>query len=123
MNQEDEVLTQKYGKDNPFVVPQGYFDSITSVVMDKIPEESEPAVVMRPDLWMRFRPVLLGAAGLFVAAFSIIFYLNQQEDKSPQGHQVSTAELVSSTAYTDIDLTADYAMLDNEDIYSYVSEY
>lgn len=123
MNQEDKVLTQKYGKDNPFVVPQGYFDSITSVMMDKIPEESKPTVVMRPALWMRFRLVLLGAASLFVAAFSIIFYLNQQEDKRQQSNQVSTEELMSSAAYTDIDLTADYAMLDNEDIYSYVSEY
>lgn len=123
MNQEDKVLTQKYGKDNPFVVPQGYFDSITSVVMDKIPEESKPTVVMGTNVWMRFRPVLLGAASLFVAAFSIIFYLNQQEDKRLQSNQVSTEELMPSAAYTDIDLTADYAMLDNEDIYSYVSEY
>ena len=42
MKEEDEIL-RKVGTGNAFKVPEGYFENLTSEVMDKLPEQKQPA--------------------------------------------------------------------------------
>ena len=80
--------------------------------MSRLPEK--PAQ-QKPALVKRLRPLLYAAACICIAVFSVTIYFNRQD-----ADQSATATLQQQDAYysdTYIDEAADYAMLDNEDIY------
>ena len=60
MEKENDIL-KIAGKQNPFKVPDGYFESLTSTVMERLeePVEQETPVV---SMWMRVRPYVYLAA-------------------------------------------------------------
>lgn len=60
MEKENDIL-KVAGKQNPFKVPEGYFESLTSNVMERLedPVEQETPVV---SMWMRVRPYVYLAA-------------------------------------------------------------
>ena len=46
---EDKDLLKKYGKKNPFTVPEGYFQDFSEKLMEQLPEKevmSEPEIRM-----------------------------------------------------------------------------
>ena len=134
MNEED-YLNSKMGKRNPFTVPEGYFEQLTQQVMDKIPQaaETETKAVtteMKPlhkparvAVMKRLRPWLYAAAcicvGVFIAA---IAFNNRSEVATPQptSQQIAVNEPTDYNYYSDsyIDEEADYAMIDNQEIYA-----
>lgn len=61
MKKEETNLLNRCGKENPFKVPEGYFENFAEQLMDKLPEK---APVEAPDitLWMRIRPWVYMAA-------------------------------------------------------------
>ena len=40
---EEDILLKKLGKENSFKVPDGYFENLTSEVMNKLPEKEKVA--------------------------------------------------------------------------------
>ena len=118
MNEED-FIKSKMGTRNPFVVPEGYFDQLTAQVMQKIEAEEEQKKTRKakPAILRTLRPLLYAAACTCIALFGVAIYQHLN-------HEVSeTQELQSNivvTDYTDsyIEECADYAMLDNDDIYA-----
>ena len=38
---EEDILLKKLGKENSFKVPDGYFENLTSEVMNKLPEKEK----------------------------------------------------------------------------------
>ena len=38
---EEDILLKKLGKENSFKVPEGYFENLTSEVMNKLPEKEK----------------------------------------------------------------------------------
>ncbi|MCR5197804.1 MAG: hypothetical protein K6D55_03330 [Prevotella sp.] len=118
MNEED-YLNSKMGKRNPFTVPEGYFEQLTSQVMQKLPE----AKAEKPALIKRLRPWLYAAAcvcvGVFIAA---VAFNNNNEDVRKQ-MRIATAEQKSVESYYSdsyYEDEANYAMVDNQDIYAYL---
>lgn len=134
MNEED-YLNSRMGKKNLFTVPEGYFEQLTQQVMDKIPQtaESETKAVTREmqplhkparvAVMKRLRPWLYAAAcicvGVFIAA---IAFNNRSEVASPQpaAQQIAVNDQADYGYYSDtyIDEEADYAMIDNQEIYA-----
>ena len=54
---EEQYLIEKLGKENPFKVPDGYFDSLTSQVMARVDaEQKQQAGPKARTVWLR--PVL-----------------------------------------------------------------
>ena len=43
MNYEDKEIQERFGKENPFRVPEGYFDQLTERVMSQLPEREQQA--------------------------------------------------------------------------------
>ena len=41
---EEDTLLKKLGKENSFKVPEGYFENLTSEVMNKLPEKETIAL-------------------------------------------------------------------------------
>ena len=137
MKNEEEYLNSRMGKRNPFTVPEGYFEQLTQQVMDRIPQttatidmqpalhaEEQPArKPARVAVMKRLRPWLYAAAcicvGVFIAALA---FNNRSEVAAPQ---TSAPQIAANTQadygyYSDayIDEAADYAMIDNQEIYA-----
>ncbi len=118
MNREEELLKLKYGKKSPFKVPEGYFDHFTSELMTKLPEREAREIVMQPSIWHRYRPALWVAASACAAIFSVGIYLHH-ENSEVRPVAVNTEQV--STGYSAFDEAADYTMMDNTDMYAYLS--
>ena len=51
---EEDILLKKLGKENSFKVPDGYFENLTSEVMNKLPEKEKVAFKEEPvSTWTR----------------------------------------------------------------------
>lgn len=122
MNDED-ILRERFGNKNPFTVPEGFFDSFAEKMMQQLPETecAKPVVgEKRPSIIKRLRPYAIAASLtlLLVSAATILY--NRQNEQPAQLAATPTAQ--QSQEYT-IDQIADYAMLDNQDFYSYLADY
>ena len=124
MLNEETYIDEKFGKKNPYTVPDGYFEQLTERVMSRLPESSSaPAIetpaatepAQRPALIRRLRPWLVAAciAGAIVCT---TVYLRPGINTSKPNDELADA------IYTDsyIDDAADYAMVDNQEIYAYL---
>ena len=117
---EEDYLIERVGKENPFRVPEGYFDTLASQVMARV--DAEPAVV-RPvrkakSVWLR--PVFYAAASVCALFVCATVWLSQGTSETTASSQLSTVSspLSSPDAF---DEAADYVMIDNQDIYACLS--
>ena len=115
MTNEDLYLNNRMGKKNPFTVPEGYFSQLAGNIMAQLPEKQQPTI------FRRLRPWLYAAACICVAVFSVTLYLNS-EKSSPEQQPVAAIEQQIDNYYNDyyMDEEADYAMVDNQEIYAYL---
>ena len=121
MMNEEEYIRGKMGTRNPFTVPEGYFDRLAEQVIGKLPAEVGAAPVParpqpKPAVVRFLRPLLYAAACIGVAiTVGAVFRSAPQDDRNYVAQQQETATTTYSDTY--FDEMADYAMLDNEDIY------
>lgn len=115
---EEEYLRSRMGTKNPFTVPEGYFEQLTAQVMDRLPEK-KPAKVA---VMKRLRPWLYAAACVCVGVFVAAVAFNQQTEDLQGQQQMANINQESVNYYSDsyIDEAADYAMIDSQEIYSYL---
>jgi hypothetical protein len=85
-------------------VPEGYFEQLTAQVMQQLPEQQKARITM-------LRPWLFAAACMVAAMLMGLTYY---------WHQDSTDDLMADGNY--YEEVADYAMIDNEDIYYLLAE-
>lgn len=118
MTDEEKIIQEKMGTGTPFRVPEGYFDRFTEQFMEQLPERqtTAPARTARMKL---LRPVLLAAACLCIAIFSITMYLNRTDEPAEPAVATNMTNTVDDEF---MDEAADYVMLDNADIYACLSE-
>lgn len=115
MINEEEILKEKLGNRNPFTVPEGYFDHLADRVMQQLPAERKPAVVRS------IMPWLYAVACVAILIMSVLFVSHQSNLPSQQTAVNATTQMETlSDNY--IDDMADYAMMDNEDIYLYLAD-
>lgn len=130
MMKEERYIGSRMGGGNPFRVPDGYFEDFASQIMDKLPErevcaDGDARVVSmnrrrRPVL----RHILYAAACLCVAVFGVTAYLSKvapAEERTQGGDVVASHYHKAADTDSYEDDFADYAMLDNADIYAYLS--
>ena len=55
MGKEDNIL-RKVGTQNPFRVPEHYFENFTQELMNKLPEKEPMQCLPEPTLWQRVKP-------------------------------------------------------------------
>lgn len=122
-SKEERYLRSRVGKQNPFRVPEGYFDDFAARMMENLPEQDAKVAVTvsqrRPRV---LRMVLYAAACLCIAVLGSVIYwgkLSLQTTESGTA-QATVHTVVSTDVY--VDAVADYTMMDNSDIYAYLSE-
>ena len=120
---EEKYLEDKYGKKQPFKVPNGYFDSFAENLMDKLPEQ-QPVMTPHISMWRKWRKLRLTvavAASVCAVMFSVMTFMhNTKPTHSPLASN-HTTKTVTKDSYNTLDVAADYTMLDNDDIYVLVS--
>lgn len=112
MENEEKYIREKVGQKNPFTVPEGYFDQLTSQVMSQLPERRQKSRVVQLRKWF-----YAAACVTAVAVMGLTYHFHQQADD-----QAVVASVDSNTDNSYIDEAADYAMLDNTEIYAYLAE-
>jgi hypothetical protein len=118
MTEEEKYLYGKIHRDNPFRVPDGYFDRLADEVMARLPEEKPAARLVA------LRPWLYAAACLCIAVIAgVSFYFNRNMQLQPASTDDAIyASTVPSDSY--FDDAANHMMVDNQDIYACLtSEY
>ena len=115
---EEDILLKKLGKENSFKVPEGYFENLTSEVMNKLPEKEK--VVFEEEsvsTWTRLKPLLYMAAMFIIRVAST-------DHKSVATDDVAVTEVVDTEVISDemIDVALDRAMLDDYSLYVYLSD-
>lgn len=122
MTREENILKERFGKENPFKVPDGYFDHLTERIMENLPEQEVRVIDIRSrqTLWQKLPlrkiaaavavVVLLGGGSFWAwqheANSKVVAHVKQHEQKAVASEEAAFNEM------------ADYAMIDNETIYA-----
>ena len=119
----EENLKEMFGRENPFKVPENYFETLADNIISQLPEESS-AQVVKMSVWKKYRVHLLAAACVLSVLFSAGIYISMKENtKDTQVFDQTKMELAETTIETEdaFDEMADYAMIDKEDMYAYIA--
>ena len=121
MKEEDEIL-MKVGTVNAFKVPEGDFENLTSEVMDKLPEQKQPAFeVKAPTKWDKLKPLFYMAA-MFVGAALIIRVASV--NYKPETTETASIEAVEVDSDADeyINAVLEGSMMDDYSLYVYLTD-
>lgn len=122
---KEKYLIEKVGKENPFRVPEGYFDTLASQIMAKVEAEGVEARDIKTGkekrarvVWLR--PVLYAAASVCALFVSVVAYQSYSEQgvAAPTQNVVANNQVMMDEYFEE---AADYVMLDNQDIYACLS--
>ena len=113
---KEEELFQRIGKDNPFTVPDGYFENLTENVMASLPEKELPEQKVLT-LRDKIKPYIYLAA-MFVGAALIIQFLNYQKMNDPEYIEQQEAQYETQM----IDNVMDNSMMDYYSLYLYLTD-
>lgn len=130
MIKEEQILKSRYGTQSSFRVPEGYFDELASRVMASVPE-SQPALDMQSEsasqgarivpTWRRavVRKVAV-IAGVVLLLGGASIGIGTSLSSRQAGKSVASLgwSSVMHSEDSSFDEAADYAMLDNQDIYA-----
>lgn len=119
---EEDGIWKKVGKGNAFKVPEGYFENLTSEVMDKLPEQKEPAFeVKEPTRWDKLKPFFYMAA-MFIGAALIIRVASISY--RPDTTEMAAVEAIEADNDSDeyIDAVLEASMMDDYSLYVFLTD-
>lgn len=130
---KEDYLLNKCGKDNPFKVPEGYFDQFANQLMTELPErtfEFEPQ--KKVTLWDKVKPVVYLAA--MFAGIALMFavaedFMGTDAESNNQEVALNAGEQSKMTGDNYDDIAADYcnyvmreSEMDDYSMYLYMEE-
>ena len=122
MTREENILKERFGKENPFKVPEGYFDHLTERIMENLPEQEIRVfdIRSRQTLWQKLPLRKIAAAVAVVALLGggSFWALQHEGDSKMVAHAKQHEQKAVSSEDAAFNEMADYAMIDNEAIYA-----
>lgn len=126
MMNEEKYFKEQMGSKNPFTVPEGYFEQLSDRIICRLPADEEQSAAThdkQPAFMRRLRPWLAAASVAAVAVISATLFFGKSSDDMSQ-RQEDEAMIAYNDGYNDNDTyaeeEADYAMVDNQDIYAFL---
>lgn len=119
MQKEDIKIRNQFGAENHFQVPEGYFDNLAASVMQHIPDDQAKIVKMQTPAWRRHIVAISAAAASVAAAVCLVFVLESNPAHSPS--HLAAQHTTIQQDNSNIDAMVNYTMLDNDDMYAYMS--
>lgn len=119
MKKEETDLLKRCGTENPFTVPEGYFERFTEQLMEKLPErEAQPAPKLT--LWTRVKPWVYMAAMFCGLMLSVRMFVGEKQSQSP----AAASETTDFTEVPDeyIDPSVNQTMMDDYTLYQYLTD-
>lgn len=120
---KDYKLKQKYGKTNPFKVPDGYFEQLPNDIMKQIPNTQETARPATINLWMKIKPWVYMAAMFIGMSFTIRIFMGKfgmEKESTPPEHIPSCN--VSELPDEYVDPIVNQTMMDDYQLYEYLTD-
>ena len=119
MGKEDNIL-RKVGTQNPFRVPENYFEDFTQELMNKLPEKEPILCLSEPTLWQRVKRWVYMTAMFVGIMLSVrIFVGEPKNDEFPisltEAAMLSTEEWETLIRRTSVDDYALYELLLTEE--------
>ncbi|MBQ7514560.1 MAG: hypothetical protein IJS95_09305 [Prevotella sp.] len=135
MTNDELYLREKVGQGNPFRVPEDYFEQLTSQVMSHLPEQAESqqlstVVSQQPSTVVSLQPekkarvvslrrwLYAAACVAAIAVLGMTFMFDNREVVEQQSLTASATAVESDY----MDEAADYALIDNAEIYACLAE-
>ncbi len=117
MKEENELL-KKYGTQNPFAVPEGYFENFAKELMNKLPEKERIAVQEEITTWQRIKPWIYMAAMFCGLMFTVRVVVGPPKQDTP----IFTAAETEQFSDEYIETILDHSMMDDYTLYQYLTE-
>lgn len=124
MGNEEKILHDQFGNANHFKVPEGYFEHFTDQLMSQIPVQEAKVIEMQPRWWKRIliKNIAAAVGVALLLGGGTLFWVNRGPANSSSNVAADEHTVIqdgnASTSYGTFDEVADYAMIDNQDIYT-----
>ena len=118
MGKEDNIL-KKAGTDNPFSVPDHYFEDFSRNLMAKLPEKEPLPLPEEPTLWQRVKPWIYMAAMFCGIMLSVRVFVGEPQKEEIPHINVTDAENIPDE---DWEIIIDGIMMDDYTIYQYLTD-
>lgn len=119
---EENILIERFGKENHFTVPEGYFDSFADQLMEQLPESTAHVIDIRSQKWWNRIPMRKMAAvigiGIVLAGGAVMVDHKMASRQTIADRAQGEILHEGSTEYGTFEQMADYTMMDNQDIYA-----
>lgn len=126
MISEEKFIVEKFGRREPFRVPDGYFDDFASQMMERLPDDtSQPVATFvsirrRGRRWFKYVTISAASVCTAIVCAGVFLHVGRHNESKPSIGLVYERSAVSS--YTAVDAVADYAMYDTDDMYVYLQD-
>ena len=119
---EDTELKNRVGKENPFKVPEGYFENIVPEIMKQLPE-AEVQEEVEVTMWERVKPWVYMVAMFCGLMFGLrVMMMDKPVNKEMNTDNVSMTDSVQGIPDEYIDSILDQAMMDDYTLYMYLTD-
>ena len=118
MGKEDNIL-KKAGTQNPFSVPDHYFEDFSQNLMAKLPEKEPLPLPEEPTLWQRVKPWIYMAAMFCGIMLSVRVFVGEPQKEEIPHINVTDAENIPDE---DWEIIIDRIMMDDYTIYQYLTD-
>lgn len=125
---KDRKLEDICEKNNPFSVPEGYFEQFTQQLMEKLPEKEQPTLTIQPvTTWQRIKPWFYLAAmfcGIMVGARYVLSPSDSDTANNSQIASKNTATELQERSYGE-EYLEDALMnsrMDDYSVYCYLTD-
>ena len=117
---EDFLIEQKFGKPQLFSVPEGYFEKLEKGIMSQIEPQGK---ILKHHSIRHLRIIAVAACTIF-AIITTVVYFNKNNSNADERVVNIPIDNMTQSVYTDymVDELSDYAMLDNDDFYSFIAD-
>lgn len=126
MDKDERYIEEHLGRENPFRVPDHYFEDFAKQLEMQLPEQPKEAtasvVALHPRKPWWHRPALLWSAGSVSAACLALFFLHLGNGKMTPQPATASSQHVQTSTWSGFDQMADYTMTDTNDMYAYMAD-
>ena len=122
-NDFNDIFDKEQLKQNPFKVPEGYFDSLNTRIMENVARQASAQKSEKPVQAKNVRMHVLrwaaACACVLVIGVSAVLFTFKDTDTSEAPVTAQQSFFTSDDAFNQ---AADYTMLDNHDMYQMLAE-
>lgn len=122
-NDFNDIFDKEQLKQNPFKVPEGYFDSLNTRIMENVARQASAQKSEKPAHAKNVRMHVLrwaaACACVLVIGVSAVLFTFKDTDTSEVPATAQQSFFTSDDAFNQ---AADYTMLDNYDMYQMLAE-